>query len=200
MTLFLTFIVLKLAGQSFNLMTLGGLAAAVGLVIDDAIVVLENIVLHRDAGETACKAIQSALQRDDRAADRFDGDADRCVSPADCHYRSDRRVFPALAITMTVSLFSSLLLALTWTPTLSQYFVMRKDPVLKLTASRGTIPGRGPAEAKPDVAALLAAEEAHLSGFFGRIVEFYGRVLRSGAAPAVDPGGKLGGDRGFVLW
>ena len=49
-TIFITFIVLKLLGQSFNLMTLGGLAAAVGLVIDDAIVVVENIVLHRDAG------------------------------------------------------------------------------------------------------------------------------------------------------
>ncbi len=49
-TIFITFMVLKLLGQSFNLMTLGGLAAAVGLVIDDAIVVVENIVLHRDAG------------------------------------------------------------------------------------------------------------------------------------------------------
>ena len=34
-------------------MTLGGLAAAIGLVIDDAIVVVENIVMHRDAGEIA---------------------------------------------------------------------------------------------------------------------------------------------------
>ena len=51
----------KLLGQSFNLMTLGGLAAAVGLVIDDAIVVVENIVLHRDAGRRPAEAIQSAL-------------------------------------------------------------------------------------------------------------------------------------------
>src|SRR6266568_825596 len=61
-TLLITFIVLKLTNQSFNLMTLGGLAAAVGLVIDDAIVVLENIVLHRDAGQGRLEAIQSALQ------------------------------------------------------------------------------------------------------------------------------------------
>src|SRR3977135_3836602 len=60
-TLFITFIVLKLTGESFNLMPLGGLAAAVGLVIDDAIVVLENIVLHRDAGQSRFQAIESAL-------------------------------------------------------------------------------------------------------------------------------------------
>ena len=50
-TILVTFIALKFMGQSFNMMTLGGLAAAGGLVIDDAIVVVENIVLHRDGGE-----------------------------------------------------------------------------------------------------------------------------------------------------
>src|SRR5207245_6375565 len=48
-TILVTFVVLKVIGESFNLMTLVGLAAAVGLVIDDAIVVVENILLHRDA-------------------------------------------------------------------------------------------------------------------------------------------------------
>ena len=59
-TVFVTFIVLKLLNQSFNLMTLGGLAAAVGLVIDDAIVVVENVALHRDAGQGSLEAIGSA--------------------------------------------------------------------------------------------------------------------------------------------
>src|SRR6266705_4587630 len=61
-TLLITFIVLRLTGESFNLMTLGGLAAAVGLVIDDAIVVLENIVAHRDSGQNRLESVQSALR------------------------------------------------------------------------------------------------------------------------------------------
>src|SRR5947207_12093324 len=61
-TIVLTFIVMKILGQSFNLMTLGGLAAAVGLVIDDKIVVVENIVLHRDGGEGPLEATASALR------------------------------------------------------------------------------------------------------------------------------------------
>ena len=79
--------------------------------------------------------------------------------------------FRALAITMTVSLFTSLLLALSWTPALSQYLVRRKDTA---PAAAESSESEG-----PDVAALLAAEEAHLSGFFGRIVEFYSRVMRA---------------------
>ena len=54
-TIAITLIALRLIGDSFNLMTLGGLAAAVGLVIDDAIVVVENIVLHRDSGQSRAR-------------------------------------------------------------------------------------------------------------------------------------------------
>ena len=51
-----------LSGQSFNLMTLGGLAAAVGLVIDDAIVVVENIVASPRNSADPAEAIRSALE------------------------------------------------------------------------------------------------------------------------------------------
>jgi multidrug efflux pump subunit AcrB len=61
-TVLVTFVFLRITGQSFNLMTLGGLAAAVGLVIDDAIVVVENIVLHRDSGEGIVEAVRKALK------------------------------------------------------------------------------------------------------------------------------------------
>ena len=166
-TLSLTLIVLKLTGQSFNLMTLGGLAAAVGLVIDDAIVVLENIVLHRDAGESRLQAIQSALKEITVPLIGSTITPIVVFLPLISTTGVTGSFFRALAITMTVALLSSLLLALTWTPTLSQYFVRRKDTVGVAETPAG----------EQTAASLLAAEEAHLSGFFGRIVDFYGRIM-----------------------
>jgi len=167
-TLLITFIVLKMTNQSFNLMTLGGLAAAVGLVIDDAIVVLENIVLHRDAGQSRFQAIQSALR--ELTVPLIGSTITPIVVflPLISITGVTGTFFRALAVTMTVSLGTSLLLALTWTPTLSQYLVRRKETAEPASGSAG-----------PDMAALLAAEEAHLSGFFGRIVEFYARTMRA---------------------
>jgi multidrug efflux pump subunit AcrB len=126
-TLLITFIVLKMTNQSFNLMTLGGLAAAVGLVIDDAIVVLENIVLHRDAGQSRFQAIQSALR--ELTIPLIGSTITPIVVflPLISITGVTGTFFRALAVTMTVSLGTSLLLALTWTPTLSLYLVRRKD-------------------------------------------------------------------------
>ena len=72
-------------------MTLGGLAAAVGLVIDDAIVVVENIVLHRDSGQIARRGDPQRAARDSRAAGRVHDHADRGVPAADLDHRRDRR-------------------------------------------------------------------------------------------------------------
>src|SRR4029077_14952702 len=156
-TLLITFIVLQTTGQSFNLSVLAGPATAVGLVIDDAIVVLENIVLHRDAGQNRSQAIQSALK--ELTVPLIGSTVTPIVGflPLISITGVTGSFFRALAITMTVSLFTSLLLALSWTPTLSQYLVRRKD----------TAQTAGGAKGGDDAAALLAAEEAHLSGFFG---------------------------------
>src|ERR1700726_2996615 len=168
-TLLITFIVLKLTGQSFNLMTLGGLAAAVGLVIDDAIVVLENIVLHRDAGQGRFQAISSALRELTIPLIRSTITPIVVFLPLISITGVTGSFFRALAVTVTVALFTSLLLALTWTPTLSQFLVRRKDTAAAPEASAGGT----------DAASLLKAEEAHLSGFFGRIVDFYGRTMKA---------------------
>jgi CzcA family heavy metal efflux pump len=171
-TIVITFIVLKALGESFNLMTLGGLAAAVGLVIDDAIVVIENIVLHRDLGQGRLHAIYSALK--EVTAPLIGSTVTPIVVflPLVAIHGVYGTFFRALAITMGVSLFTSLALALSWTPNLSQYFVKRKS-------------GRHVDEAAAEgwsererLEHMIEAEEASYGKRFRAVVDFYERWLR----------------------
>jgi CzcA family heavy metal efflux pump len=124
-TIVVTFIALRMLNESFNLMTLGGLAAAVGLVIDDAIVVVENIVMHRDAGQSRGEAIRSAMR--EIRAPLIGSTVTPIVVflPLISITGVTGTFFRALAITVGVALLTSLALALTWTPTLSHYFLKK---------------------------------------------------------------------------
>ena len=186
-TVMVTFIALKIMGQTFNLMTLGGLAAAVGLVIDDAIVVVENIVLHRDAGQGRLEAIGSALKEITVPLIGSTITPVVVFIPLIVITGVTGVFFRALAVTMTVSLLTSLVLAVTWTPTLSQYFIKRRHgndgaqgdetEISQSSASPTANESEVPAE-NDNAAKLLAAEEKHLSGFFLRVVNFHERWLR----------------------
>ena len=122
-TLAVTFIALRVLGESFNLMTLGGLAAAVGLVIDDAIVVVENIVMHRDAGQSRADAIRSAIAEIRVPLVGSTITPIVVFLPLISMTGVNGAFFRALAITVGMALLTSLALALTWTPTLSHYFI-----------------------------------------------------------------------------
>src|SRR5258705_13085558 len=118
-TIFVTFIAMKILGESFNLMTLGGLAASVGLVIDDAIVVVENIVLHRDGGEGPLAATASALKEITVPLIGSTLTPIVVFLPLITITGVTGTFFTALAVTMSVSLLTSLVLALVWTTNLS---------------------------------------------------------------------------------
>ena len=110
---------LWLIGESFNLMTLGGLAAAIGLVIDDAIVVVENIVLHRDSGQSCLDAVRLALKEITVPLIGSTITPVVVFLPLIAVTGVTGSFFRALAITMTVSLLTSLVLAVTFTPGLA---------------------------------------------------------------------------------
>jgi CzcA family heavy metal efflux pump len=155
-TIAVTFIALRLLGQSFNLMTLGGLAAAVGLVIDDAIVVVENIVMHRDSGQSRADAISSAMQEIRVPLVGSTVTPIVVFLPLISITGVSGTFFRALAITVAVALLTSLALALTWTPTLSHY-LLRK-------------PKERVSQEEHDAAARR--------GLLGRVLNVYERVLR----------------------
>src|SRR6266496_3388372 len=146
-------------------MTLGGLAAAVGLVIDDAIVVVENIVLHRDAGQKRLEAIRNALREITVPLIGSTVTPVVVFLPLISITGVTGTFFRALAVTLGVSLFTSLALALTWTPTLSSYFIRKHDAESEN------------ADEQESFEKLLAAEEASLGSRFRKIIEFHQRWL-----------------------
>jgi CzcA family heavy metal efflux pump len=126
-TIAVTILVLWGIGQSFNLMTLGGLAAAIGLVIDDAIVVVENIVMHRDAGENRSEAVRKALKEITTPLIGSTITPVVVFLPLVSVSGVTGSFFRALAITMAAALLTSLMLALTWTPGLSLVLLGKRD-------------------------------------------------------------------------
>jgi multidrug efflux pump subunit AcrB len=179
-TIALTFIALKLMGESFNLMTLGGLAAAVGLVIDTAIVVVENIVLHRDAGQTRLQAIHSALGEITIPLIGSTITPIVVFLPLVSIAGVTGTFFRALAVTMSVALLASLALALTWTPALSQFLIKRStgDPSGISNNQEDALEQIAPEPEVESIRRLMEAEEASLSGFFRKVINFHERWLR----------------------
>jgi CzcA family heavy metal efflux pump len=155
-TIAITFIALHALGENFDIMTLGGLAAAVGLVIDDAIVVVENIVMHRDAGQSRGQAIRSALSEISKPLVGSTVTPIVVFLPLISISGVTGTFFRALALTVGMALLTSLALALTWTPTLSYYLIRRR---------------------RTD-GAPREHEEAPRGPILGRIVRVYDRVLR----------------------
>jgi len=183
-TMVVTFIAMKLLGQSFNLMTLGGLAAAGGLVIDDAIVVVENIVLHRDGGEGPLQATASALK--ELTIPLIGSTLTPIVVflPLITITGVTGTFFGALAIAMSVSLLTSLVLALVWTSNLSVRLVRRgqkasEAPAVHADAAHALPPGFETDPQAAQMRRMMAAEEASLShGLFGRTLVSYERAMR----------------------
>ncbi len=185
-TIFVTFIAMKILGQSFNMMTLGGLAAAVGLVIDDKIVVVENIVLHRDGGEGPLKATASALK--ELTVPLIGSTLTPIVVflPLISMTGVVGTFFSALAIAMSVALLTSLVLALVWTSNLGTFLIRRgKESGQPLPEEENGESGFAPEPSDPRSAEIaqtrrmMSAEEASLrGGWFEHIIKFYERRMR----------------------
>ncbi len=173
-TVAITVLFLSLIGQSFNLMTLGGLAAAIGLVIDDAIVVIENIVLHRDSGESPVRAVRLALRE--------------IITPLVFSTLTPVVVFlplvsvtgvtgsflRALALTMTAALLTSLALALSFTPSLSLVFLRNRK---RSTASAQKDTGAPRLDSETWVPTAQSQQEEHHGRLMQAILNAHGRAL-----------------------
>jgi multidrug efflux pump subunit AcrB len=127
-TVLATFLAMWLAGLSFDLMTLGGVAAAIGLVIDDAIVVVENIYTHRARGESRHDAVQRAVSEITIPIIGSTVTPVVVFLPLTLLTGVTGVFFRSLALTMAVALLTSLVLALSFTPVLAERFIKPRRP------------------------------------------------------------------------
>ncbi len=93
-SLIATFFFMGQAGVSLNVMSLGGLALATGMVVDDSIVVLENIARMREQGMSIVDAGGQGCARSVDGGDRLDADDGRGVLPAGVRAGRGRPVVP----------------------------------------------------------------------------------------------------------
>ena len=122
-TVLITLIAMKLANMSFNMMTLGGIAASIGLVIDNAIIVVEAMCVKIAAGRPRLAGIQEAVG--EILTPLIGSTLTPVVVFLPLAFLSGITgvFFRALALTMVVSLLTSLVLALTLTPSLAAWFI-----------------------------------------------------------------------------
>lgn len=122
-TVLITFLLMRLAGLTMNLMTLGALAIGVGLVIDDAIVVVENVFRHLAEGLAPPDAVRAASA--EIAAPMISSTLTTVVVflPLLLLQGVAGAFFTALAVTLTIALLVSLVLALLVSPSLCAAFL-----------------------------------------------------------------------------
>jgi CzcA family heavy metal efflux pump len=116
LTLVLTFGAMQLLGQTLDLMSLGGMAVAIGLVVDDAIVIVEAIARHRETGASADEAASRGVS--ELLAPVIGTTATTIVVFLPLALLSGvvGRFFQALAITLAAAVAISLVVAVTIVP------------------------------------------------------------------------------------
>lgn len=156
LTLAVTVFLMGLVGQTFNLMTLGAMAIAIGLVIDDAVVVTENIARHLTLTAERHLAIRDAVQELIWPVTSSTITTVVVFLPLGLLQGVVGQFFVALSVTLTIAVLVSLVLALTVIPLLAERFVSVVGPdsagnpnvvVAGTTAgpAAGTVPGAAPA-------------------------------------------------------
>ncbi len=124
LTMAITVFIMGRLGQTFNLMTLGAMAVAIGLVIDDAVVVTENIVRHlRLTPGDRSSAISDAVQELIWPVTTSTITTVVVFAPLRLLTGVEGQFFRALSVTLTVAVLVSLVLALSIIPLLSEQFL-----------------------------------------------------------------------------
>lgn len=137
----ITFIGMQAAGYTLNIITLGALTIAIGRVVDDSIVVIENIKRHLSLGEEKLPAILSAVKEVAGAVTASTATTVAVFLPIALVGDITGELFRPFALTVTIALAASLFVSLTIVPVLAYWF---------LGSNRGSRRADGAVVAQPE--------------------------------------------------
>ena len=126
LSLIISFVFLHLTGDTLNLMSLGGLAVAIGLIIDDTVVVIENIARHLAEGQTGDLAVDRASREISGAVIGSTLTTILVFVPLAFVRGVVGQFFQSLSISLTVALVVSMVVSLTIIPVLAARFLGRR--------------------------------------------------------------------------
>jgi HAE1 family hydrophobic/amphiphilic exporter-1 len=196
-----TFALMDAFGVSLNIMSLGGLALGVGMLVDNSIVVLENVFRHRESGAPAAEAAAKGAEEVRGAITASTLTTISVFGPIVYVEGVAGELFQDLSLAVTFSLLASLLVALTLLPTLAARFAgQNPDPASELDGAvsdgagqSGAPPGvrHGPAARFLGSTRRLVGGPAWLvrtgRGLVVQLLGFWGDSLRSVARWAFGP-------------
>ena len=141
LTMAMTVYLMSVVGQTFNLMTFGAMAIAIGLVIDNAVVVTENIVRHLRLNPDRDVAVPKALAEIVWPVISSTVTTVVVFLPLRLLQGVAGQFFAALSITLTIAVMISLVLALTVIPLLSAQYVTAETDADTSEVGGGSSPG-----------------------------------------------------------
>jgi multidrug efflux pump subunit AcrB len=133
-------VVLSAIGQTINIMTLGGLALAVGILVDDATVEIENINRNLAQGKEIIQAILDGAQQ--IAVPAFVSTLSICIVFVPMFFLTGvaRYLFVPLAEAVVFAMLASYLLSRTLVPTMARYLLKAHEEESAETSLRSTNP------------------------------------------------------------
>lgn len=186
-TLFVAFIF----GYSLNIMTLGGLALAVGLIVDDAVVIIENIFRHMSRGQTPRDAAESATAEIFSAVLASSITVITVFIPLVLIPGLQGLIFTPLAVMVMAAVALSFVVAVTTVPMLATIFIHSRYQTNAPADPNGALHANGKAVSGGLYRRFSAGFDARYERFAG----WYARIL----ARAVDHPGIIFSIAGAIL-
>jgi multidrug efflux pump subunit AcrB len=154
----ITFIGLQGVGYSLNILTLGALTIAIGRVVDDSIVVIENIKRHLVIGRDRPDTIVGAVREVAGAITASTITTVTVFLPISFVGGSTGELFRPFALTVTIALLASLLVSLTIVPVLAYWFLRTPAAGAAAAAAEPAVaaPASGAAVVEPATATTTA--------------------------------------------